>query len=269
MAFGSAAGDSRSSSSHHSARESSQQAFQPRPGPANEPHLQNRQAKSTFTTNNLCCNRTIKLVLERVPDLILSPAYVSTSSLCDSTKRRPELGPLAGRKPLSCHAAQRSHAPGTPQQSERPLRADAAETSKLTRRPRLRSTPERPSPPRSLTTRSTRRLRSRWAGRDLARKDRMNREPLTGTATRRKPEAVAGAGRYASRAELSTLRGLPWRGEGVRRSTRRDEVAQAHQRCALRTRHQAPRGRGRDVDHDLRRLPGDDPVMRCAATPFV
>jgi hypothetical protein len=41
------------------------------------------------------------------------------------SKRRPELGPRAGRKPLSCHMPRRHHAPKAHQENDRPLRANA------------------------------------------------------------------------------------------------------------------------------------------------
>jgi hypothetical protein len=80
-----------------------------------------------------------------------------------SSKRIPELGQLAGRKPLSCHTPRCHHAPEAHDETIghcAPTRADATE---LTTRPRRQSAPQRQSPLPSLTTRSAHRARDRPA----------------------------------------------------------------------------------------------------------
>jgi hypothetical protein len=76
-----------------------------------------------------------------------------------SSKRRPELGPLAGRKPLSCQTPRRHRAPEARQETIGHCAPTRAEATELTTRPRRQSTPQRQSPLPSLTTRSAHRAR--------------------------------------------------------------------------------------------------------------
>jgi hypothetical protein len=62
------------------------------------------------------------------------------------SKRRPELGPLAGRKPLSCQTPRRHHAPEAHQETIGHCAPTRAEATELATRPRRQSAPQRQSP---------------------------------------------------------------------------------------------------------------------------
>jgi hypothetical protein len=63
-----------------------------------------------------------------------------------SSKRPPELGPLAGRKPLSCHMPRRHHAPEAHQETIGHCAPTRAEATELITRPDLRARPNAPRP---------------------------------------------------------------------------------------------------------------------------
>jgi hypothetical protein len=64
-----------------------------------------------------------------------------------SSKRPPELGPLAGRKPLSCQTPRRHHAPEAHQETIAQCAPTRAEATELATRPRRQSAPPAPIAP--------------------------------------------------------------------------------------------------------------------------
>jgi hypothetical protein len=64
-----------------------------------------------------------------------------------SSKRPPELGPLAGRKPLSCQTPRRHHAPEAHQETIGQCAPTRAEATELTTRSRRQSPPPTPIAP--------------------------------------------------------------------------------------------------------------------------
>ena len=74
---------------------------------------------------------------------------------------------------------------------------------------------------------------------DLPRGNADRADQLTRSAESVVRNIAEGAGRWSEADMANRYKIARGEGHGVRRFARRDEVAQAHQRCALRTRHPA------------------------------